>query len=532
MENHEIREENAVLRQRVEQVESKMRELVRALEDRNQQVKEWARMYEDLQTQFLEAQDAANTQAGFVQERNKTIQKLNEMIDQLRQENYQQSNVNAKKADILRGEIYKQKMELADILERLSCAKIPAEDAFRTMSDLLDKKEAQIQELSDKFGDLAKKYETLENDIANRDAEIGHLQRENDENEEQLRILKQQLADARSGRWELIKIEELNLQIEKMRRLLQQAEREKAKLKKVGLKLKDDVKQRDAGLAQLQGSLECVMNQNVDLRERLRMQQIKTDEIAQKLSKSMENERKSNNKFQAKKTKAHNLKIRIKELEERVQKLGKKKTHIAVRRIQNLKKEGDDALKQKEEKIQLRQEIEKRLDAEQRVFDMQDEMKALREENAMIKEKYSEAKGADVQPLVELIRDLQVEAITVDSEYYELMEQVPEEPPVSSIEIPDDICESDANILARIMAHATQYEIENKELRILLDKFARAASMYHRIAAVIGKYPILSTEDIATQQDRGNWVLPADVEHLQRAVVKLHELLIRRKMDK
>lgn len=532
MENHEIREENAVLRQRVEQVEEKMRELVQALEKRNDQVKEWARMYEDLQAQFLEAQDAANTQAGFVQERNNTIQKLNDVIDKLRQDNYQQSSLSAKNAEILLEEVYKQKLDLAEILNKLTHTKIPAEDAFRQMGEMLDRKEAQIKELSNKFGELTAKYETLENDIANRDAEIGHLQRENDENERQIVILKQQLADARSGRWEIARIEELNLQIEKMRRLLQKAEREKAKLKKVGLKLKDDVKQRDAGLEQLQNSLECVMNQNVDLRERLRMQQMKTDEIAQKLSKSMESERRSNNKFQAKKTKAHNYKLQIKELEERVQQLGKKKTHIAVRRIQNLKQDGDEALKQKESKLQLRQEIEKRLDAEQRVFDMQDEMKALREENAMIKEKYSEAKGADVQPLVELIKDLQVEAITIDSEYYELMEQIPEEPPVSSIEIPDDICDSDAHVIARIMAQATQYEIENKELRILLEKFSRAASMYHRVSSVIGKYPILSTEDIATQQDRGNWVLPADVEHLQRAVVKLHELLIRRKLDK
>jgi hypothetical protein len=33
---------------------------------------------------------------------------------------------------------------------------------------------------------------------------------------------------------------------------------------------------------------------------------------------------------------------------------------------------------------------------------------------------------------------------------------------------------------------------------------------------------------MATDAERGNWILPADVEHLQRTIVKLHELLIRK----
>jgi archaellum component FlaC len=62
----------------------------------------------------------------------------------------------------------------------------------------------------------------------------------------------------------------------------------------------------------------------------------------------------------------------------------------------------------------LRQEIEKRLGAKQQVFDMKDEMESLSEEIAVVKEKYLELKGQDLNPLIDAIRDLQVESSEQD----------------------------------------------------------------------------------------------------------------------
>jgi hypothetical protein len=44
------------------------------------------------------------------------------------------------------------------------------------------------------------------------------------------------------------------------------------------------------------------------------------------------------------------------------------------------------------------------------VFDMKDEMESLREEITVVKEKYLELKGEEPNPLIDAIRDLQVEA--------------------------------------------------------------------------------------------------------------------------
>jgi hypothetical protein len=41
MEFHDVREENAVLRLRIKHVESKLRAVVRALEQRNEQIRQW-----------------------------------------------------------------------------------------------------------------------------------------------------------------------------------------------------------------------------------------------------------------------------------------------------------------------------------------------------------------------------------------------------------------------------------------------------------------------------------------------------------
>jgi phosphoglycerate-specific signal transduction histidine kinase len=77
-------------------------------------------MHDARQTKFAEAQEAANAQSAFVAERNETIERLTEMIDYLRQMSRQQSTTNAHMACELRDELLQQKLQLVDILNRIS----------------------------------------------------------------------------------------------------------------------------------------------------------------------------------------------------------------------------------------------------------------------------------------------------------------------------------------------------------------------------------------------------------------------------
>jgi hypothetical protein len=49
MESHDIREKNAVFRQRIQHLDSKLRRTLAALAKRNDQVRFWSRLDEDLQ---------------------------------------------------------------------------------------------------------------------------------------------------------------------------------------------------------------------------------------------------------------------------------------------------------------------------------------------------------------------------------------------------------------------------------------------------------------------------------------------------
>lgn len=525
MDSHEIREENVILRQRVAHSEQKLRQMAEALEKRNVQLREWAAMYNDLQKQFFEAQESANTQSAFIKERNQTIVRLTHMIEELRIDQQKQSNENSKAAAALRDEITNERLYLVETLNRLSQAKVPAAEAFQELGDLLEKKDKQIALFQNQYEELSKKYKSLNQELDNRDNDLQQLSNENDELSQMNRILKQQLLDAKSGRQELAKIEELNQVIETKRKKNLELEKSRSRLKKIGIKLRDDVKQRDSVIEQLQDNLERLSDRIEGDQCRLRDQQNKYDELREKYSKLVQSERRSNNKYQAKKNKNHNLKQQIELLQMQVKNSGEKKSKIAQNRLRVIKEDEQEQIKVRELKVDYRKEVEKRLEAEEQVFDLKDRIKELENEIALVRNQLTEAKGADTGPLIDLLKDLQIEAITIDSEYYELMNSIPEESTSDIIEITDDMCESPT--VTAIIAKYTNYQIENKELRILLKRFARSASLYHRVSSIIANYPILSTEDVATQEERGNWVLPADVEHLQRTIVKLHELLIR-----
>jgi hypothetical protein len=62
-------------------------------------------MYDTLQREFAEAQDAANTRSAFVAERNETIERLTEMTDHLGEISGQQSTATAHMVSELRNEI-------------------------------------------------------------------------------------------------------------------------------------------------------------------------------------------------------------------------------------------------------------------------------------------------------------------------------------------------------------------------------------------------------------------------------------------
>ena len=120
----------------------------------------------------------------------------------------------------------------------------------------------------------------------------------------------------------------------------------------------------------------------------------------------------------------------------------------------------------------------------------------------------------------------------MEPDYKRLIDSIP---PAESITIPDvpkGLCESVSVQFAYILAIATQYQIENRQLRILTNKFAREATVYHNIIEALNNYPILTDSDVGITKERGNWVLPLEVEHLQRTIIRLHGLLIGSKKSK
>lgn len=527
MDDHEIREENVILRHRVTKAEQKIEQLVQALEKRNAQINEWASMYSELQEDFFKAQDAAKTQANCVNERNKTIEELSKMIDELRQHNYVQATMSLKEAGELREDIKKEKLYLVDTLNHILQAKIPAEEALNELGQNLQKKNEKIFDLTNKYKDLNTNYEKLNEYVQKRDEDFSMLQKDNEAKDEAIMQLQAELEDARSGRRQRELIQQCNMKIEEMRLKLMKAEKVKENTKKQKREIQDNLNQRISDIERYENAIKLYQEQNAALQNRLNEAQTKNGALQKKASEAFNNEKMWMNKFQAKKEKAHILKVQLKEAQEKMVERDKKKTKIAVNRMRKIKQEDDDKMAQKELQIQLRQEKERRLDAEQEVFDMKDTVKKLQEEIKVAKQQAAEYQGADCKELVDLLRDLQLEAITINADFQEIFDSIPEEISLEEIDLPEEsFCESP--LVTKIMSLATQYHIENTELRIVLKKLMRYTSIYKRICNVLAKYPILTTEDIGIQAERGSWVLTADVEHLQRCVIKLHELLIRK----
>lgn len=197
------------------------------------------------------------------------------------------------------------------------------------------------------------------------------------------------------------------------------------------------------------------------------------------------------------------------------------------KRLEILRNEDPEKLKIRNLQVQLRTEMEKRLSAQEEVFDLKDQLEIYRNDIALLKEQLQEAQGQDTSPLVELIKDLRVEAITINEDLNQILQEVPQKREIEQVELPEDICETERNLILHAFSVSKEYQIENIELRVLIDRLSRTASAYHRISNVISKYPVLCADDIGTSEFRGNWILPVETEHLQRCIIKLHEILSR-----
>ena len=91
MDSHQIREENSILRDRVIKAETKLKLVADVLEKRNTQLEQCSQSYKDLRNQFIRAQDACNSQAQKIKDRDLLIEQLKRDIQQLKCEKIQQN---------------------------------------------------------------------------------------------------------------------------------------------------------------------------------------------------------------------------------------------------------------------------------------------------------------------------------------------------------------------------------------------------------------------------------------------------------
>jgi hypothetical protein len=227
--------------------------------------------------------------------------------------------------------------------------------------------------------------------------------------------------------------------------------------------------------------------------------------------------------------KCHSLEEQIQMLTEQNKRLSGQKAEDASNVVKRLQSVSAVKGKMAAYKKRAEEEMRKRVSAEEVVIAQKEEVFGLKKENALLKDQVADSRSADVEPLVALLRDLRLECIEMEDEFRLLMEQIRPAKPILTEEVPKGICESVAAVVSRLIAQASQIEIENRELRVLLQRFMRAASTYHKIVEVVQQYPILSTDDIGQNEPYGNWVLGVDVEHLQRTVIKLHEILAKKR---
>lgn len=529
MESHQDREEKVLLRERIVKCEEKMRLLADALEARNEQMKNLVNMYNDLQDQYNMAQEAANSAAELLNERDGIIEQYSQLIAKLQNEKLAQSKNNAQEAANLRDGLTNERRHFIETLNRLSQAKAPAEEAFKEMEELLDRKGKEYADLMGKFDDLTSKFAVLNESNENREADLQKAMREKCELEHDNRQLKQQLADAKSGRRELAEIDRLNKLVEETRQKSYDVVRSKKQLKaKLQKCITEHQKQQQANTEQ-EETVRMLEDKILDMEARVREITAKNDDLRAKTTEAVKSELKKSKKLAQMEEKYKNMEEQLLILQEQNRKLSAQKAKDASARVKEMRSDDQFKVKINAYKKRMQEEMAKRVGAEEVIYSQKEEIFNLKKENALLKDQVSDNRSADVEPLVKLLQELRLEAIDIDDEYRQLIESIPESKPIMQEEVPKGICESAAASVARILARTSQTEIENRELRTLCNRFARFASIYHKIVEVIHHYPVLSADDVGQEEPYGNWVLPVDVEHLQRTVVKLHEILSKRR---
>ena len=531
MDSHQIREENAVLRNRIVQNEEKMRLLADALEARNQQMKEMVDVYNQLQQQFLEAQDAADSAAALLNERDGIIEQYSKLIAKLKSDQIAMSKLASEEAGKLQDGLTNERMHFINTLNRLSQAKGPAEEALIEMEGLLNRKAKDYSDLQKKLEELTAKFAALSDENAEREKDVQRLMREKAQLENDNRILKAQLADARSGRQELQQIEDLKKELEAMRQKLNQTLRDKKRLKAELVKRNQEIEKHKLTIEEDIDTIKLLQDKILDAQRQAQDATAKTDKMRQEKAKAVQNELATVKKCQSLEAQNESLSEQNLMLKEQVDRLVKQAANEANKRRKDVIYSNQYKAKIGQMKKRMEEEIAKRISAEEKIYECKEENFNLKKDIAMLRDELADVKSADIEPLVQLLKDLRVEAIEIDSDYLDLMNSIPPANPLEIAEVPKGICESAATIVAHVIAQSSNLIIENKELRVVIERLARTASTYHRIANVIAQYPILSIDDIGQEEPYGNWVLPVDVEHLQRTVIKLHEILTRKKLQ-
>ena len=520
------------LKERVIQAEGQLKLVADALEKRNQQLVQWSQLYNDPRNQFIRAQDTCNAQAQTIKDLNSVIANLQKENQRLDCEKMQEKLKSLQKEAASQKQLYQKEVEFKDQLTKLSTVRAPGLEKLSHFEEYLKEKNTKVEQLEQNLKEVSDQLDNFKKENNEQANQISQLQNDKGQLESENRQLALKLIDAKSGREEYKKIEDLQLEIDKLHQQYVKTLDKCKKLKKVGQVLNAKVQEKERICSELQDNIEILVSKVTEYSNRLQTQMNRNDELREKCSKAVQNERTHIVKYNEKETECKKLQSQVQMLEEHIKSIDRDHIKAVHNRIKGIQNEEIEKEKKRSIQIELKKEREKRLDVEENLFKYKDQIADLQKEISLLKEQLADAKGADVQPLIDLIQDLRVEAIGIDPEFNMILDEIPEETPFNNdLMTNNDICDTERSLLMRISANMTQMQIENRELRLLLDRALRIGSIYHRVSHTIAQYPLLSIDDIGTQTERGYWLLPADVEHLQRTIIKLHEILIRRKYE-
>ena len=179
------------------------------------------------------------------------------------------------------------------------------------MNNFLNEKGTKIQQLEQNLEELHKKLDDLEKQNEAQADQISQLQNEKREIETQNRNLVLQLVDAKSGREEFKKIEELQFELDKCHQQYLQSLEKSKKLKKVGQVLKSKSEEKERIISEMQENIDILVSKVTEYSNRLQTQMNRNDELREKCSKAIQNERSYINKYNEKESENKKLQIQV-----------------------------------------------------------------------------------------------------------------------------------------------------------------------------------------------------------------------------